>query len=65
MQEITAMKKPEYNEGPKAREDFERGMKALFQVRKDGSPRTKKPKKKKRAKKTSESGPSRDSGGEA
>ena len=64
MQDITAMKKPEYNEGPKAREDFERGMKSLFQVQKDGSPRPKKPKKK-RAKKTSESGPSRDSGGEA
>lgn len=57
-------KKHEYDEGPKARENFERGMKALFQVQKDGSPRAKKPKKK-RAKKTSESDPSRDSGGEA
>lgn len=57
-------KEYEYNEGPKAREEFERGMKSLFQVQKDGSPRAKKPKKK-RAKKTSESGPSRDSGGEA
>jgi hypothetical protein len=26
------MKEPEYQEGPKAREDFERGMKALFKV---------------------------------
>jgi hypothetical protein len=58
------MKDPEYLEGEKARENFERGMKALFQVQKDGTPRAKKPKKK-RAKKTSESGTSRDSGGEA
>jgi len=64
MQGITAMKTPEYDEGPKARENFERGMKALFQVQKDGTPRAKKPKKK-RPEKTSESGPSRDSGGEA
>lgn len=27
-------KEYEYNEGPKARENFERGMKSLFQVRK-------------------------------
>ena len=27
-----SMKEPEYQEGPKAREDFERGMKALFKV---------------------------------
>lgn len=26
------MKQPEYIEGPKARENFERGMKALFKV---------------------------------
>jgi hypothetical protein len=26
------MKQPEYIEGPKARENFEQGMKALFQV---------------------------------
>jgi hypothetical protein len=26
------MKEPEYREGPKARENFEQGMKALFQV---------------------------------
>jgi hypothetical protein len=26
------MKQPEYAEGPKAQENFERGMKALFQV---------------------------------
>jgi hypothetical protein len=57
------MKKHEYIEGEKARESFERGMKALFQVQKDGSPRAKKPKKK-RTKKASESDPSRDSGGE-
>jgi hypothetical protein len=33
----------EYIEGPKARENFERGMKALFQVQKDGTPRAKNP----------------------
>ena len=26
------MKEPEYKEGPEARENFERGMKALFKV---------------------------------
>jgi hypothetical protein len=56
--------RPEHNEGSKAQENFERGMKALFQVQKDGTPRAKKPKKK-RAKKTSEPGLFRDSGGEA
>jgi hypothetical protein len=39
-------KEYEYNECPKARENFERGMKALFQVPKDGTPRAKKTKKK-------------------
>ena len=29
------MKEPEYNEGPKALETFEQGMKALFKVSKD------------------------------
>ena len=29
------MKEPEYKEGPEALEDFERGMKALFNVSKD------------------------------
>lgn len=66
MQGITAMPKtPEYNEGPKALENFESGMKALFQVPKKDSPPKKKARKK-RAKnaqsRTSESGPSRDSG---
>jgi hypothetical protein len=28
------MKQPEYREGPEARENFERGMKALFKVSK-------------------------------
>jgi hypothetical protein len=54
----------EYQEGKKAQKNFERGMKALFKVPKDAVARPKKGKKK-RAKKTSESGPSRDSGGEA
>jgi hypothetical protein len=65
MQGITAMKTPEYDEGPKALENFERGMKALFQVSKKAVPAKKKARKK-RAKnaqsQTSESGPSRDSG---
>jgi hypothetical protein len=66
MQGITAMPKtPEYNEGPKAREDFERGMKALFQVPKKAVP-TKKKARKRRPKnaqsQTSESDVSRDSG---
>jgi len=29
------MKQPEYTEGPKAQENFEEGMKALFSVPKD------------------------------
>jgi hypothetical protein len=65
MQDITAMKKPEYNEGPEALENFEQGMKSLFQVPKNPVPAKKKARKK-RAKsgqsRTSESGPSRDSG---
>jgi hypothetical protein len=55
----------EYDEGQKARENFEEGMKALFQVPKDAD-KGKKKARKKRAKnaqsRTSESGPSRDSG---
>lgn len=43
MQDITTMPKtPEYSEGPKALENFERGMKALFQVPKDAVPAKKK-----------------------
>jgi hypothetical protein len=59
------MKTYEYDEGERARERFEEGMKALFQVPKDAAPSKKKPAKK-RAKndqsQTSESGVSRDSG---
>ena len=59
------MKTYEYNEGPKARENFEEGMKALFQVPKDAV-KDKKKARKKRAKndqsRTSESDASRDSG---
>jgi hypothetical protein len=58
-------KKYEYHEGKKAQEDFERGMKALFQVPKDAAKQKKKARKK-RAKnaqsRTSESDPSRDTG---
>jgi hypothetical protein len=58
------MKEPEYNEGPEALENFERGMEALFQVPKKSTPPKKKARKK-RAKsdqsQTSESDVSRDS----
>ena len=59
-------KEYEYHEGKQAQEDFEEGMKALFQVPKDAVKGKKKKPAKKRAKsgqgRTSESGPSRDSG---
>jgi hypothetical protein len=58
------MKEPEYTEGPKARENFERGMKTLFQTTKSGVAKAKKKARKKRAKKTTERDVSRDSGGE-
>jgi hypothetical protein len=58
-------KEYEYHEGKKAQENFEEGMKALFQVPKDAA-KEKKKARKKRAKnarsRTSESDPSRDSG---
>lgn len=58
-------KEYEYHEGKQAQEDFEEGMKALFQVPKDAVKGKKKPAKK-RAKnaqsRTSESDTSRDSG---
>jgi hypothetical protein len=60
-------KEYEYHEGKKAQEDFENGMKAVFQVPKDTVVKGKKKARKKRAKsdqsRTNESGPSRDSGG--
>lgn len=66
MQDITAMPKtPEYIEGKKALENFESGMKSLFQVPKDSVPSKKKPAKKRAKKATSERDVSRDSGGEA
>jgi hypothetical protein len=40
--------KHEYHEGPKVREDFERTMKALFQVKKADLKETPKPKRKRR-----------------
>ncbi len=54
----------EYEEGKRAQEKFETGMKALFQVPKDAVPAKKKKARKKRAK-TSGRDVSRDSGGEA
>jgi hypothetical protein len=58
-------KEYEYHEGKQAQEDFEQGMKALFQVPKDAAKGKKKPAKKRAKPKASESGASRDSGGEA
>lgn len=55
-------KEYEYHEGKKAQEDFERGMKALFQVPKDAVPEKNKPAKKRAKKRTSERDVSRDSG---
>jgi hypothetical protein len=49
----------EYHEGKKAQENFEEGMKSLFQVPKDDK---KKPAKKRAKKTTSERDVSRDSG---
>jgi len=53
----------EYEEGKHAQENFEKGMKTLFQVPKDAVPAKKKARKK-RAKKTTGGDVSRDSGGE-
>lgn len=58
-------KEYEYDEGPKARENFEEGMKVLFQVPKETGKKKKKPAKKRAKKATSGRGVSRDSGGEA
>lgn len=66
MQGTTTMpKSPEYIEGQKALDNFERGIKALFQVPKDAVPSKKKARKKRAKKSTSERDFSRDSGGEA
>jgi hypothetical protein len=59
------MKEYEYHEGKQAQENFEEGMKALFQVPKDTGQKKKKPAKKRAKKTTSGRGVSRDSGGEA
>ncbi len=58
-------KEYEYHEGKQAQEDFEEGMKTLFQVPKDAVTTKKKPAKKrvkKASKDATESGPSHDSG---
>jgi hypothetical protein len=55
-------KEYEYHEGKKAQEDFEEGMKTLFQVPKECVPDKKKPAKKRAKSKTSERDVSRDSG---
>jgi hypothetical protein len=43
------MKEPEYTEGPQATENFEKGMKALFNVPKDAVVKAEKKRKKKRS----------------
>lgn len=55
----------EYEEGPKALEKFKKGMAAIFKVPKDAVVKAEKKARKKRAKKTTGRGLSRDSGGEA
>jgi hypothetical protein len=56
-------KEYEYHERKKAQENFEQGMKDLYQVPKDVAEEEKSPKGAKNAQsQTSESGPSRDSG---
>lgn len=40
--------KPEYHEGPKARENFDKGMAKLFQASKDGVKEKPKPKRKRK-----------------
>ncbi len=55
------MKIPEYIEGEKAQENFDKGMKALFQVPKDAVVKAEKKASKKRAK-SNERASSRDSG---
>ncbi|HJX85258.1 MAG TPA: hypothetical protein VJ723_13025 [Candidatus Angelobacter sp.] len=52
----------EYHEGKKAQDNFESGMKALFQVPKEAVERPKKAKKKRE--KPIKRGPSRDAGGD-
>jgi hypothetical protein len=47
------MKPPEYTEGPKARENFEEGMKALFNVPKDEVVKAEKKRKRKKASRAS------------
>jgi len=58
-------KKYEYREGSDAREHFEAGMKALFQVPKDTVSETKKPAKKRAKRSTSRRAASRDSEADA
>jgi hypothetical protein len=59
------LKEYEYHEGKQAQENFEEGMKALFQVPKATGKKKKRPAKKRAKKSTSERDVSRDSGGEA
>ena len=58
-------KKYEYREGSGARENFEAGMKALFQVPKDAAPEKKKARKKRAERSTSQRDASHDSEADA
>jgi uncharacterized protein YecA (UPF0149 family) len=58
-------KEYEYHEGKDAQDNFEQGMKALFQVPKQALPTKKKPARKRVKKKATGRDVSRDSGGEA
>lgn len=62
---MSAKKTYEYREGVEAKEHFEAGMKALFQVPKDAVPGTKKPAKKRAKRSTSRRAASRDSEADA
>jgi len=49
------MKQPEYTEGPRATENFEEGMKSLFNVSKEAIVKAEKKKQKRRASSRAES----------
>ena len=62
---MSAKKTYEYREGNQAKQRFEAGMKALFQVPKDAVPETKKARKKRAKRSTSPRAASRDSEADA
>ena len=62
---MSAKRQYEYREGSEARQQFESGMKALFQVPKDTVSETKKPAKKRAKRSTSQRDASHDSEADA